>query len=98
VNVCREWLAGRGARGDMPVGGVRREAIVLKFRPRPCGNQNSSPDANYWRFDGLMAYMTDRAGVSRKISMVMPNLSHRHPDHKREEHYRENEMPNPFFI
>ena len=66
---------GRSACGNLPTGGTLTEAVPFLLRPRPYANQNRRTSPCDWRFDRLMVHMADRAGLGRKIGMMMPDLS-----------------------
>ena len=82
----------------MPRGGIRGEAIVLRFRPRAGRKQDVRTSARHRRFDGLMTQMADRACLCGRIDVTVPDFSERRPDHQREKRDREHEAPDLFLI
>ena len=79
---------------------VRTRSEAGKLRLQPSTEQDQSVGANVYmrRLDGLMDQMADRAGVGRRVDMVMPDSSNRHPYHERKNRYRKHQAPDSLLI
>jgi hypothetical protein len=80
----KRLLCGGRPRGDVLRGGAQNVAVMLRFWSRSCGNQNFYASVRRRCLNGLVAQITNRAGVRRSNSMAMPHSSERSPYHQHE--------------
>jgi hypothetical protein len=91
-------LCGRCARRDLPDVRTYSGTGVLRFRTS--ADQKLCVDTPYSavRFNRLMHHMADRAGVGRRVDMMMPDASNRHSYNQRDNRYWQDQVPDSLLI
>jgi len=88
-------LGGRRASGNLPRGETDDQVHGMGFRTGTCGDQNACANTRQRRRNGHMA---KRAGVGRRIAMVMPDRAERTRQQQHEECYRGYHTPDSLLV
>ena len=92
-------LCGRGrSNGELRSEEVRDKSSWRRFRTAASENQSVRGKPGLRRFNSLMRYKANRAGIWRAVQVTMQGRPDHRRDHKRQEHDRNNDAPACLFI